>query len=71
MEEALKENAKWKERNEQMKERMQALRLLNKQLENKANANWVMMRKNDIFRETEDRMIRAETRVKELEENLA
>ena len=49
---------------------MKSLRTLNKQLENKANKNWVMIRKNDIFRETEDRMIYAEKRSKELETSL-
>ena len=49
---------------------MQSLRQVNKQLENKANQNWVMMRKNEIFKEYEERMIKAEARVKELEESL-
>ena len=50
---------------------MQTLRTLNKQMENKANQNWLMLRRNDIFRETEDRMLRAEGRVLELDESLA
>jgi hypothetical protein len=53
-----------------MKDRMAGLRSVNKQLENKANQNWVMMRRNDIFKENEERMNKAEARVKELEESL-
>jgi len=71
VEEIAKENRKWKEQHDQMKERMQSLRQVNKQMENKANQNWVMMRKNEIFKEYEDRMLKAESRVKELEESLA
>jgi hypothetical protein len=70
MDDIIKENIKWKENNDQMKERMAGLRNLNKQLENKANQNWVMMRRNEIFKENEERMIKAEARVKELEESL-
>mmetsp|Transcript_27671 Transcript_27671/g.26688 ORF Transcript_27671/g.26688 Transcript_27671/m.26688 type:complete len:115 (+) Transcript_27671:1262-1606(+) len=50
---------------------MSSLRVLNKQLENKANQNWVMLRRNDFFKENEDRMIKAESRVAELETSLA
>lgn len=50
---------------------MQSLRSVNKQLENKANSNWMMLRRNDFFREIEDRMIKSESRVKELEESLS
>lgn len=50
---------------------MQSLRTVNKQLENKANQNWIMLRRNEIFKECEDRMLKAEARVKELEEILA
>ena len=49
---------------------MKSLRSVNKQLENKANQNWVMLRRNEIFKENEERMIKAEERVKELEESL-
>ena len=37
IEEISKENHKWKEQHDQLKERMQSLRNVNKQLENKAN----------------------------------
>ena len=50
---------------------MQALRNVNKQLENKANQNWVMLRRNEISKDNEERMIKAEARVKELEDSLA
>ncbi|CDW73825.1 UNKNOWN [Stylonychia lemnae] len=70
VDEIMKENKKWKEANDQLKERMQSIRNINKQLENKANQNWVMMRRNDIFKDTEDRMVKAENRVRELEESL-
>jgi len=70
-EEVGKENRKWKEQHDQLKERMSSLRVLNKQLENKANQNWVMLRRNDFFKENEDRMIKAESRVAELETSLA
>ena len=66
-----RENRKWMEQHQQMKERMQSLRQMNKQLEQKSNTNWLLLRKNDIFRDTEDRMLKAEQRVKELEESLA
>lgn len=46
---------------------MSALRNLNKQLEQKASANYVLLRRNDIFKEVEDRMLAAEARVGELE----
>jgi hypothetical protein len=39
-------------------------------LETQANTNYVMLRKNDIFRVIEDRMVTAEARVKELETSL-
>ena len=54
-----------------MRERMNSIRQINKQLENKANQNWMMLRRNDIFKDHEDRMIKAESRVKELETSLA
>jgi uncharacterized coiled-coil protein SlyX len=50
---------------------MQSIRGVNKQLENKANQNWVMLRRSEIFKDNEERMIKAEARVKELEESLA
>jgi hypothetical protein len=50
---------------------MASLRTVNKQLENKANQNWVMLRRNDIFKEYEDRMIKSEARVEELEDSLS
>eukprot|EP00347_Sterkiella_histriomuscorum_P012769 403367292 len=65
------ENKKWKEQNDQLKERMQSLRSVNKQMENKANKNMVMLRRDDIFKDCENRMIKAEGRVKELEESLS
>ena len=40
-------------------------------MENKANKNMVMLRKDDIFKDCENRMIKAEVRVKELEDSLA
>ena len=46
---------------------MSALRNLNKQLEQKASANYVLLRRNDIFKEVEDRMLAGEARVGELE----
>lgn len=49
---------------------MSSIRQVNKQLENKANQNWVMMRRNEIFKDYEERMVKAESRVKELEESL-
>ena len=52
---------------EQLKERMNTLRIRNKQLEAQANTNYVMLRKNVIFRVIEDRMVAAEARVQELE----
>lgn len=39
-------------------------------MENKANQNWVMLRRNDIFKEYEDRMNKGESRVIELEDSL-
>lgn len=44
---------------------------MNKQLEGKANKNWVMLRRDEIFKDCENRMIKAESRVKELEDSLA
>jgi ribonuclease HII len=55
------------ESQEQLKERMSAVRNLNKQLEQKANSNYVLLRRNEIYREVEDRMLAAEARVGELE----
>lgn len=57
------ENEKHRENEEQLKERMNTLRIRNKQLESQANANYVMLRRNDIFRVIEDRMVAAEARV--------
>lgn len=57
------ENQKYRENEEQLKERMNTLRIRNKQLESQANANYVMLRRNDIFRVMEDRMVAAEARV--------
>ena len=64
---AREENYRQLEAQEQLKERMAALRNLNKQLEQKASANYVLLRRNEIFREVEDRMLAAENRVSELE----
>jgi hypothetical protein len=36
---------------------MQSIRGVNKQLENKANQNWVMLRRSEIFKDNEERMI--------------
>ena len=58
------------ESQEQLKERMSAVRNLNKQLEQKATANYVLLRRNEIYREVEDRMLAAEARVGELESAL-
>ena len=69
--ESLSENEKHREVEEQLKERMNTLRIRNKQLEAQANTNYVMLRKNDIFRVIEDRMIAAEARVQELEQSLS
>ena len=52
-------------------ERMDSLREVNKKLENKATENYVILRRDQIFREVEDRMLAAEARVKELEEILS
>ncbi len=65
----MKENKKWKESHDQLKERMQSLRGVNK-LENKASQNWVMLRRNEIFKDNEERMNIAEKRVTELESSL-
>ena len=43
------------------------MRNLNKQLDQKATANYVLLRRNEIYREVEDRMLAAEARVGELE----
>lgn len=65
------ENEKYREVEEQLKERMNTLRVRNKQLEAQANTNYVMLRKNDIFRVMEDRMVAAEARVQQLESSLS
>ena len=49
---------------------MSAIRNLNKQLEQKAAANYILLRRNEIFREVEDRMLAAEARNGELENAL-
>jgi uncharacterized coiled-coil protein SlyX len=50
---------------------MHSIRIVNKQLENKANQNWVMLRRNEIFKDNEERTIKGEGRGIELEGSLA
>jgi hypothetical protein len=50
---------------------MQTLRNVNKKLEAKVSQGWQHLRKDELVRELEGRTIAAESRVAELEENLA